>query len=666
MELLAGEPLAARVARGAVPIGEALTISLGILAALEALHRRDIVHRDLKPSNVFLTEHGVKLLDFGLARPLAMDGTEPDLTMPGALIGTPRYMAPEMWTGGAVAPAADIFAAGAILFEMLAGRPAFGGQTLFEIGHAIQREHPPALAGEAAVVAADRVIHRALAKRPADRFPEAGAMADDLRAALALLESPSAPVIRTTRLVVLPFRLLRPDPEIDFLGPSLADAVTASLAEVDTLVVRSSLAAARFAGEHLDFKAIVAEVDVDVVLAGTLLRSGDQVRVSAQLVAAPSGTLVSSINAQVALGNIFQLQDDLVQRIVASLSLPFTARGEERRKRDVPASQRAYELYLRANHLGWDVANASVLATARDLYRECLAEDPAFAPAWARLGRTYRVMAKFGHEDSTECVRLADAAFSKAFALNPDLPLAHNLYTYFEVDELARPREAMVRLLERARTRSNDAELFAGLVFACRICGLLDASLAADRNARRLDPHIRTSVHYTHLMLGNYAEAIDRDDDAIRDVSISALVLLGRQDEALAISREIERRGVEGSERYFLDSVTAFLDGRREDCAAAMAMLKDTAFRDPEGLFFNASLVAAAGADELALDLLAKAVENGFAASYALARDPWLDRLRVHPEFRHLLARVESAHEAAAAAFRAAGGERLLGVQERR
>jgi TolB-like protein len=666
MELLAGEPLAARIARGAVPIGEALTVLLGVLAALEALHRRDIVHRDLKPSNVFLTEHGVKLLDFGLARPLAREDAARDLTMPGALIGTPRYMAPEMWSGDEITPAADLFAAGAILFEMLAGRPAFGGHTLLEIGHAIQREHPPALTGEAAVVAADRVIHRALAKRPADRFSAAAAMADDVRAALVLLESPAARVIRTTRLIVLPFRLLRPDPEIDFLALSLADAITASLAQVETLVVRSSLAAARFAGVEFDLKAIVAEVDVDLVLAGTLLRSGDQVRVNAQLVEAPSGTLVWSVNAQVLLGDIFQLQDDLAHRIVDSLSLPLAARGDQAWKRDVPATPRAYELYLRANHLGWDVANASVLATARDLYRQCLAEDPAYAPAWARLGRTYRVMAKFGHEDSTECVRLAEEAFSKAFALNPDLPIAHNLYTYFEIDELARPRQAMVRLLERARTRPNDPELFAGLVFACRICGLLEASLAADRTARRLDPAIRTSVHYTHLMLGDYVKAIERDDDPIRDVSISALTLLGRRDEALAICRELASRGVEGSERWFVESVTAFLEGRPGDCAAAMANLKDTPFRDPEGLFFNASLVAAAGAERLALDLLGRAVANGFASSYALAHDPGFDSLRANPEFLALFRRVEAAHSEAAAAFEGAGGERLLGVQERR
>jgi eukaryotic-like serine/threonine-protein kinase len=95
MELLDGESLASRLGRGALSTGDAVSLTLGILSALEALHRRGIVHRDLKPSNVFLTEHGVKLLDFGLARPVSLDGDTTSLTVPGLLLGTPRYMAPK-------------------------------------------------------------------------------------------------------------------------------------------------------------------------------------------------------------------------------------------------------------------------------------------------------------------------------------------------------------------------------------------------------------------------------------------------------------------------------------------------------------------------------------------------------------------------------------------
>jgi serine/threonine protein kinase len=168
MELLEGEALSERVREGPLSIADALAIEFGILAALSALHARGIVHRDLKPSNVFITPHNVKVLDFGLARP------EPEPSLPsatsqsqdGTLLGTPSYMAPEQVTSGVVDSRSDLFAAGAILFELLAGRRAFAGRTVLDILHATLHEQPPALTGTPAVTAVDRVIRRARAKRP--------------------------------------------------------------------------------------------------------------------------------------------------------------------------------------------------------------------------------------------------------------------------------------------------------------------------------------------------------------------------------------------------------------------------------------------------------------------------------------------------------------------
>jgi serine/threonine protein kinase len=177
MELLDGESLGARLAHGPLSVPEMLPVAFGVLAALTVLHQHGIVHRDLKPSNVFLTPHGVKLLDFGLAR-IEHDMTQlassmAEVTQAGMVMGTPRYMAPEQITGETVDGRADLFAAGAIFFEMLAGRPAFVGGSVIEILHATLHEQPPALTGSSAVAAVDRVIPQALAKRarPIDRPP---------------------------------------------------------------------------------------------------------------------------------------------------------------------------------------------------------------------------------------------------------------------------------------------------------------------------------------------------------------------------------------------------------------------------------------------------------------------------------------------------------------
>ncbi|HEU5161749.1 MAG TPA: serine/threonine-protein kinase, partial [Thermoanaerobaculia bacterium] len=372
MELLEGEPLAARIARGAIPPKQAADAALAILDALGALHVAGIVHRDLKPSNVFLTPHGVKLLDFGLARPFEQgDATAVELTTPGTLVGTPRYMAPEQWSGREVGPAADLFACGAVLFEMLAGRPAFAGESLGAICHAVVHEQPPALTGGPQAQAIDRVIQKAIAKKPEDRWPSAAAMADALRGtrADASAEATVVTAIRpVTRLIVLPFRLLRADPEIDFLSIALPDAITTSLCGLESLVVRSTATAARWASTEPDLHAIAGEAEVDAVLLGTLLRSGSQLRLATQLVEVPAGTVVWSKTLQAAVGDVFELQDELSDRVIESLAIPLSSRERSQLERDVPATAKAYELYLRALHLGVEVTSTSGLSAARDLY----------------------------------------------------------------------------------------------------------------------------------------------------------------------------------------------------------------------------------------------------------------------------------------------------------
>ena len=198
MELLEGESLAVKLLRGPLPCAEAIQIALAILAALEALHRSRLMHRDLKPSNVFLTHHGVKLLDFGLARLIPADSgaTATGLTLAGTVMGTPDYMAPEQVLGQAVDARTDLFAAGSLLFEMLCGRPPFAGDSVLRVFHAITADRPPALGGSPAIVAADRVIYRALSKKPEDRYQTADAMAQDLRAVLLLADSGVAATAR--------------------------------------------------------------------------------------------------------------------------------------------------------------------------------------------------------------------------------------------------------------------------------------------------------------------------------------------------------------------------------------------------------------------------------------------------------------------------------------
>ena len=195
MELLQGESLAQRLARAVLPAHEVMQHAVDILGALTALHRQGIVHRDLKPANIFLTPHGIKLLDFGLSRPPQPDtvaGNDPSVTATGMIVGTPRYMAPEQLEGREPDARCDLFALGAILYEMASGAPAFPGETPLQVLRAVAFEQPAPLAGSPALEALNRIIARALAKDPAARYPSAEAMREDLTRALTLPEAATA------------------------------------------------------------------------------------------------------------------------------------------------------------------------------------------------------------------------------------------------------------------------------------------------------------------------------------------------------------------------------------------------------------------------------------------------------------------------------------------
>ena len=356
MELLEGEVLAERLRRGPLSAAEAVPIGLGMLAALSALHARGIVHRDLKPSNVFLTAHGVKLLDFGLARP-ELDGSlsrcdGPDAHRDGD--GHAALHGARAGDGRAGRRAAAICSPPARSCSRCSrGARRSPAAPSLEVLHATRYEQPPALTGSPAVAAVDRVIRRALAKRPGERPASADAMAEELRA-ISGVDSGATPALAHAAhppgRAAVPRPAARSGDGLSRLQPARRDRDVACRASARWSCARAPVAA-RFAAETPDLKALAAEADVDRVVMGTLLRSGDQLRAAAQLVEAPGGTLLTSHTVQSSLGDLFRLQDDIARRVVEALSLPLIGRHAARRRPTRRTTPRAYELYLRANEL---------------------------------------------------------------------------------------------------------------------------------------------------------------------------------------------------------------------------------------------------------------------------------------------------------------------------
>ena len=475
-----------------------------------------------------------------------------------------------------------------------------------------------------------------------------------VRTATAKPDVPIAAAFRQ-RLIVLPFRMLKPDPDVDFLSFSLPDALTSALAAIDSLIVRSSLVAAKYGGDAPDLTRIGRETQVDFVVSGTILRVASEVRVAAQLSDAAAGTLLWSHTAHSPIDDLFRLQDSLTDRILSSLSKPLTAPEERRLRHDVPASPKAYELYLRANQVSPFVFTRDKSITARDLYLRSIEEDPAYAPTWARLARVYRLLGKYGGDDPAADMDRADDALRHALRLNPDLTIAHHLFALIEVDRGEAPA-AMQRLLERLRERGPNAEIYAGLVHACRYCGLLDEAIAAHQRAMALDTATQTGIMHVYFVRRQWEDVVRVSGHVRGYVFALSLSQLGRDDEALAAFDELAKKV---PLHDFMLAGRELIAGRPEESLAAMTRAIKT-FSDPESFYYGARHFAYLGDTASALDLAERSVAGGYTCAEPLMNDPWLDPLRDAPRFKALLSRAQERNAAARAAFTAAHGPQLL------
>jgi TolB-like protein/tetratricopeptide (TPR) repeat protein len=545
-----------------------------------------------------------------------------------------------------------------VIHEMLTGHPVFERPSLVDVLHAITHDDVAPLPPDAAPPFAERAIHQALARNPVERPPGAAAFAAALRGAFdspTVAVTPPATAQTVTRLIVLPFRMLRPDADTDFLAFSLPDAVSAALSRLESVVVRSNLSV-HAPGSSPDLQALARLTQVDAVVTGSLLRAGGEVRLSAQLVSLPDGAILWSHTIQAPVTDLFQLQDALTHAVVSALHMPLSARDHRALRQDVPSSPVAYELFLRANQLA---TNSAHWNEARELYERAVALDPGYAPAWARLGRVLRVIGKFGGRAASAEHAAAERAFERALALNPDLSTGHHLYAHLEA-ETGRAVEAMVRLLTRARSRRSDPELYAGLVTVCRYCGLLEESIAAHACARAIDPTIRTSVHYAHYLKGDYARAIETDDSSPAFTTALSRLRLGEDAVTLDFLRDLERSNPHPGVRIITAAYRLAMEHDAEGLVPKLKEMSDSGFGDPEGYFLLASFIARDGAAEGAIATLERAVVGGFHCPAAMRSDPYFDPIRGLPAFSTLMAKAEVGHARARDAFARVGGAGVL------
>jgi len=464
MELVDGEPLSARIARGPLLVAEALRIAIQVAEALEEAHGRHVVHRDIKSANVMLDARGrVKVLDFGLAKVLATDGQPADQrtlmqTREGTVLGTLAYMAPEQALGRPVDHRADLFALGVVLYEMVAGRVPFGGSSATGVLDQLLHHDPPPLSGVVPGVPPrlDEVIRRAMAKAPGARHPSARALRADLEALLQELTAgstaasrpasgagrweaavPAASLERTgasagRSVAVMTFANITGEAADDWIGLGVAETVSTDLTAVRGLSVigrTQVFEAIREMGRGItdapdDRMAITVgrQLGAAWVVVGAYQRLGPMLRITAQFADVQTGTLVRTVKVDGRVEQIFELQDRIVFELSQGLDLPLGESAVEGIARQETRSMEAYEAYSRAL-VNLRLATPEALDRSVELFERAIALDAEYAKAWSGLGLALRLKGQFA--GARDLVFRAVEALRRAVWLSPQLAEAH-------------------------------------------------------------------------------------------------------------------------------------------------------------------------------------------------------------------------------------------------
>jgi tetratricopeptide (TPR) repeat protein len=478
MEFLEGETLGARLARGALPLEQALKYGVQIASAIDAAHRRGVVHRDLKPGNVMLTRGGAKLLDFGLAKPglaqfqvqVSSDSTA--ATTPVAFSfqttvgGTLPYMAPEQMEGKEADARADIFSFGAVLYEMVTGRRAFPGETPGRIVACVMTEDPPRMRDRQRAVppALEELVTTCLAKDREERWQSAHDLTRTLRwiaegsgavsreEATTLLHNAARRMSRPRwtvtaavvgvlavtgvalwragpltagprNVVVLPCRSLG-DPSDRAFCDGIAETLTASLTRVSLAHNLQVVPASQVRTERItSIEQARTVLGATLTFEGSLLRAGDSIRLNYVIVDAATHRQLDAISLTVPAHDPFALQDRVVDWAARALTLELTEREQQTLRQRGTQAGEAYALYQQGIGRLISFQTIADVDAAIDLFQKALQYDARFALAHVGLGEAH--LRRHREAASPESIAAARAACAAALSIDDRLGRAH-------------------------------------------------------------------------------------------------------------------------------------------------------------------------------------------------------------------------------------------------
>ena len=626
MELLEGETLAARVLRGPLELAQLIEVGVQLADALESAHARGIVHRDLKPANIFLNVRGqAKILDFGLAkierpRPSGTaQGTEEptairpeELTQAGTTMGTVSYMSPEQARGQLTDARTDLFSLGTVLYQAATGALPFQGDTSAVVFEAILNREPapvtqcnPALPPQLS-----GVLEKALEKDRNLRYQSATELKTDLlrlrrsvesggRRAAELSDSrPGTPPRAPERsIAVLYFENLSGVKEDEYLRDGVTEDIITELSKIKGLKILSRPTVLPYRDKSVTAAQVGQQLKAAFVLAGSLRRGGNRLRITAQLVDAQTDSLLWSERYDREMADVFEVQDDIARRIAEALRVQLSPQEEQAIATKPTANLQAYDLYLRGRSYARRHTRQD-LEFALQMFENAVSLDSEFALAYAAIANVC-AQYHYNYERQKRWLERSRDASRRAIAMQPHLPevkvaQAWILYTQGQYEEAAHVAQEAV---ERKRDTEGAYYLMLRALFAAGryhdVASIADAALDASgtdynvyvpitnalgalgkkdalenmrqREILALENHLKTvpeDARARSVLAGDYA-AVDREEDAVREANLSITL---RPNEATVL--------------YNAACVFAQLN-RRPDALGALRKAWDAGSRDP-------------------------------------------------------------------------------------
>jgi len=470
------------------------------------------------------------------------------------------------------------------------------------------------------------------------------------------------PALAQRSLAILPLRNLRHDPDDDFLGFSLADAIITKLGPISSLTVRSSSAIEKYKGQSIDPAKVAAELDVDTLLTGTFIHDGEDLRITYQLTDAKTDKILGREMIDLKYDKLLTVQDKVTQQIIKGLELNLTPAEAHRIRPTERVNLLSYEYYLR----GVDLVGSHDFPRAIEMLERAAELDPNYALTWAWLGQSYEAAAAFEF-GGQEQYQKAQRAYERALSLEPKQLEASMFLANLFVDT-GRAEEAVDMLRGALNSNPNYAALHWELGYAYRFGGMLKESVAECERARLIDPLVQAngSLINAYLYLGEY----DKFLDSLPDQNDSSFIVFYRgfgeyhQKKWDLAARDFDRA-------YKLDptlytqigkALSDSIGGKNSEGLEILHRVENRILQrrvgDAEATYKIAQAYAVLGDKVSALRMLRYSIEHGFFSYPYFMSDPLIEPIRSDPEFPPLMNIAYSRYAAFKSRFFSGGSER--------